>query len=405
MGLRVLAALTAFLLASSAHAADNTDRKDLLRSIFKSEDKLPDEIFTLGQRRSVSPARILKQVTAVRKELGEILQITGGHGSYSAWTREKRIPVKLSLRADGKISRLRIRKSRKFPQDFEGALKGLQKLPGWVAVLVQKNGADLFEQNASEQLSVGSAFKLSVLVALSAKIKSGEAAWSTGIEIRDGHRTLNSPVLKRMPAGSIMTVQTLAALMMGFDDRTATDILMDFVGPDVVGVVSAARPVATSEEFAKLKTQTELTDAYGEADEDGRIVILDSLADMEAPPAYSALLAADRKINWLISSRRLCEMMPFVKDLKVFPSGHGLTAPADWKVSSLSAGGGAAVRSWTIWLENAKDESFCVSLTWNRGEGVDDAALAIVMVPLIRALNVPEPEPTQAAANEQSASQ
>ena len=89
MSLRVFAVLTALFLASSVSAADRVDQKDLLLSILNSDTQLPDEIFTRGQRRSVSPARILKQVSAVREEFGEILQITGGNGSYSAWTRER----------------------------------------------------------------------------------------------------------------------------------------------------------------------------------------------------------------------------------------------------------------------------------------------------------------------------
>ena len=71
----------------------------------------------------------------------------------------------------------------------------------------------------------------------------------------------------------------------------------------------------------------------------------------------------------------------------------------------MNAGGGPAVRSWTVWLTNKNTDQFCVSITWNRGDGVDDAALARVMVPLIRALALPEPEAEKTAASGQPASQ
>lgn len=405
MSMRVAAALIAFFVASSAQSAERIDRKELLSSIFSAEAQLPDEIFTRGQRRSVSPARLLKQVRAIREDLGEVLQVTGSNGSYSAWTREKRIPVQLQMRADGKISRLRIQKSRKFPLDLNGALKSLQKLPGWVSVLVQKDGKDLFEQNSVEQLSVGSAFRLSVLAALQSRIEAGGVRWSTVVVIKDQHRELGSPVLNRLPVGTAVTLQTLAALMMSFDDHAATDALFEFVGRDAVSAQMANGPVVSAAEHAKLKADAVRADAYGSADEKGKLAVLNALANVASPPAYSAILPADRKIDWLISSRRLCDMMQRVKGLSVFGANHGLSVPEDWKLSALNAGGSAATRSWTIWLENQQAEKFCVSLTWYRGEGVDDAALTQLMVPLIRALNQPEPEQEQAAASSDTVSQ
>jgi hypothetical protein len=106
-------------------------------------------------------------------------------------------------------------------------------------------------------MPLGSAFKLWVLGELAREVGAGERKWSDVVPI--GPASLPSGITQNWPAGSPVTIQTLATLMISISDNTATDTLVsleddrldDFVAK--AGVPGLA-PVLTTRQMFALKS-------------------------------------------------------------------------------------------------------------------------------------------------------
>lgn len=78
----------------------------------------------------------------------------------------------------------------------------------------------------------GSVFKLIVLSALVDAIDEGDLTWDEELTIVPELKSLPTGELQDRPDGSTVPVREAAALMISISDNTATDLLMDAVGPD-----------------------------------------------------------------------------------------------------------------------------------------------------------------------------
>jgi beta-lactamase class A len=108
----------------------------------------------------------------------------------------------------------------------------LKALPGRTSFAVARLDdvapALLARHEAARLMAVGSAFKLFILAELDRSIRAGERKWSDVAPLT--HRSLPSGFLQDWPAGSQLTLQTLAALMISQSDNTATDTLLHLLG-------------------------------------------------------------------------------------------------------------------------------------------------------------------------------
>jgi hypothetical protein len=104
---------------------------------------------------------------------------------------------------------------------------------------------------------LGSAFKLWVLGELAREINAGERKWSDVVPI--GPASLPSGITQSWPAGSPVTIQTLATLMISISDNTATDTLVSLEGERLDRFVDKAgapglAPVLTTRQMFALKS-------------------------------------------------------------------------------------------------------------------------------------------------------
>ena len=106
-------------------------------------------------------------------------------------------------------------------------------------------------------MPLGSAFKLWVLGELAREVGAGERKWSDVVPI--GPASLPSGIMQNWPAGSPVTVQTLATLMISISDNTATDTLVSLEGERLDRFVTQAgvpglAPVLTTRQMFALKS-------------------------------------------------------------------------------------------------------------------------------------------------------
>jgi beta-lactamase class A len=110
---------------------------------------------------------------------------------------------------------------------------------------------------ADKAMPLGSAFKLWVLGELAREVSAGERKWSDVVPI--GRASLPSGITQSWPAGSPVTVQTLATLMISISDNTATDTLVSLEGDRLDRFVTEAgapglAPMLTTRQMFALKS-------------------------------------------------------------------------------------------------------------------------------------------------------
>jgi beta-lactamase class A len=129
----------------------------------------------------------------------------------------------------------------------------------------------LLSIKAGESFAIGSAFKLWVLAEASRATAAGERRWSDVVPL--GQKSLPSGMTQNWPSGSLVTLQTLATLMISISDNTATDTLARALGRSKVDaavvMTGHSRPdlttpvLTTNEAFAlKIDANADLRRAF-----------------------------------------------------------------------------------------------------------------------------------------------
>ena len=172
-------------------------------------------------------------------------------------------------------------------------------LPGQVAVGVYAlDGpapAPIYVRDADTPVPLASAFKLWVLAEAARQVASGARHWSDVVPL--GPPSLPTGILQRWPAGTPLTLQSLATLMVSISDNTATDTLMAGLGRRAVDAMAAAHggsvPVPTTRELFALKADPALTAAWVRATTAGRRLLLARAAGrIAAAPLDAAMFEA-----------------------------------------------------------------------------------------------------------------
>jgi len=285
------------------------------------------------------------------------------------------------------------------PQSFAEALRAVAGLAPkaqlLIAALDKGTCKPLQELAASEELAIGSTFKLYVLLGLVDRILAGKAAWATEIAVRDDWKSLPSGVTQNEPPGTKRSLTTLAERMISISDNTAADHLLYTVGrKDVEAAVRAAqhaRPaldtpfLSTRELFLfKLGMPAQDVDRYLKLPEARRRDYLDKTLAGKAPRVDLAgeWKTARRidKLEWFASSEDLCRVMGTLwtraQDpraaplLAVLAKNPGLPIDATvWPYIGFKGGSEPGVINMTYLLRRDDDKWFVVTLGFNAAEG------------------------------------
>ncbi|HEY0189513.1 MAG TPA: serine hydrolase [Kofleriaceae bacterium] len=243
------------------------------------------------------------------------------------------IKLRIDLAIDDKqqIAALRIQPERASGpriSSFEEAIHTASSLGAKASLLVAQldKGAckPIQELAASDELAIGSTFKLYVLLGLADKILAGKAKWTDELAVRDDWKSLPSGITQNEPPGTKHSLQLLAERMISISDNTAADHLLYTVGRKQVEAAlrstKHARPaldapfLSTRELFVmKLGTPAPELDQYGKWPEARRRDYLDrTLAPRQPNINEAAAWKTARRIDtieWFASAQDLCKAM------------------------------------------------------------------------------------------------
>jgi len=182
----------------------------------------PEKFLALGQQ--VAPGMAGAKV--LRAEMkGPQLHVRTAASQRFDWT--------ISVDQDGKIAGLFV-KPAPLVDTMDEALAMVPKLAPKASLLIAELDGEtckpLHAVEENQELAIGSAFKLYVLLGLADQVQRGKLKWDQELAVRDDWKSLPSGKTQNDPAGTKLTVRELANRMISISDNTATDHLLYTVG-------------------------------------------------------------------------------------------------------------------------------------------------------------------------------
>lgn len=364
---RVLVLLLFFCVMAPLQAEESPEQAALER-VFQAPRLEPD--WFAAAFLAVAP---LQQVQALRDELlaayGPLVALSAGQGNFTVELEGGFLTASIGLDAAGRIVTLWFSPPFAKGGSFETLAAEVAALPGRSALLVTRDGEVLAAHEPDRALAVGSAFKLAVLAALDEAIMAGRARQQEVLWLEPGDRSLPSGFLQDWPAGSPLTLHSLAALMVSQSDNTATDALIRRLGREQVEawLPPEARPLLTTREYFLLAGRARAAEraAWMAGDEAARRALLAGLPP--DPPDLADVLGGGAPIafGWQLSARTLCGLMDRVIGLNVLAIEPSGADPAEWEAVGFKGGsveGGLAFVAGFLDRSGAK---LCLALIWN----------------------------------------
>lgn len=271
----------------------------------------------------------------------------------------------------------------------------LKTLPGETSLLITSLSKDgtrpIVAYNADREMAIGSAFKLYILSELVREVGARERKWADVVPLDGKIASLPSGMLQSWPAGSPVTLHTLASMMISISDNTAADELLITLGRERVEAILAGTghtkpelnvPFLSTLEMFKLKGEPtgQAATAYLALDAKGRRAFLaDTIAKLkseDAKPFQDGKPAYVDKIEWFASAADMCRVMNWLRQqtegdktarqiLAINP-GVGLSIPRDkWQYVGFKGGSEPGVLNVTYLLQSTKGDWYALSLGWN----------------------------------------
>jgi len=176
--------------------------------------------------------------------------------------------------------------------------------------------APILEYRADVAAPLGSAFKLWVLAELARQVAAEERHWADVVKV--GPPSLPSGVLQTWPAGSPVTVQTLATLMISISDNTATDTLLTTLGRAKVDAMAESAggsvPVMTTREMFALKGDAALTKTWAAGSvNERRALLVDNAVKISTikldPTVFAGKPVAIDSVEWFASAAAMAGVL------------------------------------------------------------------------------------------------
>jgi beta-lactamase class A len=164
------------------------------------------------------------------------------------------------------------------------------------------------KRHAERSFPSASVIKVPILAALHAEAETGRLSWEERISLTEEKKVPGSGVLREIHPGIELTLEDLARLMIVVSDNTATNLLIDRIGTDIVNALldgqgsQSTRLERRMYDFAARDRGLENRCAAGE--------ITDMLVRLErralvSPTASEAMLAIMRRQAYVSKIPRL----------------------------------------------------------------------------------------------------
>lgn len=353
-------------------AGEEVTPKLALERLFTSE-QLSEEWFATSFLDQISPSMISDLLADLREQLGSFERIEGDSSPFTVIFTLGTVPTEISLDADGSIVGIFFHPPTLNVATVDEAVTLISELPGDVNLLVLQNGEEIASLNANTPLAVGSGFKLAILSMLRDQIEAGAHSWDEVVSLAPEWKSLPTGILQNWPDDSLVTLQTLATLMISISDNTATDALIQIVGREEIEAITPRnRPLLTTQELFKLKAvpNADLLERYRNGDEAEKRQVIEELATVPLPTIQEMSTAPLPDVEWFFTPNELCELMAQVEDLPLMTvePGPGVAQPEQWAHVAFKGGSELGVFNLTTWLETAEGTSYCVTMTQNNAE-------------------------------------
>jgi len=320
----------------------------------------------------VPPEQIIRDIQG---QLGAFQVVQAEGDRYRLLFEWGSLQAAIALNPQGQITGLLFQNLQTNGISVSEAIAQLQALPGQVNLLVLETSTEtpveLAALNADQPLAVGSTFKLAVLAALRQEIEAGQRNWGDVVALEAADRSLPSGILQTWFDGALLTVESLATLMISQSDNTATDRLIRLVGREAIEPLAPRnQPFLTTREAFVLKAPQNATllQQYREGTAAQRRQLL---ADIAQTPLPAVTDIPDQPttldVEWVFTPRELCALMGQVSALPLMQvnPGGGLVNPDDWAQVAFKGGSEAGVLNLTTELVSKDGKRYCVSATWN----------------------------------------
>ncbi|NET60756.1 MAG: serine hydrolase [Symploca sp. SIO2E6] len=361
----------------------------VLERLFTSP-QLQQEWFAPSFLNQIPLTQMEQIIENIEKTLGSYQEVQPDGSSYLVVFEQGSVPTKLVLDSNSQISGLLFQPPISQGISLPVAREMFRNLPGKVSFLVLEGNSELAALGADEPLAVGSAFKLAVLKALQQQIDTGILAWDDVVKLTEDQKSLPSGMLQTWPDGSLLTVQTLATLMISVSDNTATDMLINLVGRESIeSFASRNRPFLTTREAFVLKNpqNQSLLEGYRQGDVASRRELINQLQPYPLPSVN--LFAGDTvavDVEWFFTTRELCQLMATVADLPLMSVNPGVARPNDWSRVAFKGGSEPGVLNLTTFLEAKDGKTYCVAATWNDTVALDETKFTAIYIGAIAGL-------------------
>jgi beta-lactamase class A len=348
-----------------------------IERLFTAKKVLP-EWFTSNFLAQIPISQIEQIISSIKTELGTYQKVEAKESEYLITFSKGKVSSKIGLDSDGKIGYL-VFVPAATNISLEDAISGFKKLPGQVAFLVTENNSEIAALNAEKPLAVASAFKLAVLDVLQTQIAAKKHSWDEVVSLKSAWKSLPSGMLQDWPNGSLITMQTLASLMISISDNTATDTLINILGRENIESISPRNTpfITTRENFIlKSNNNTSILQRYIGGKTSERRDILKEIDNYPLPELTDFLSTkANPQVEWFFTTKELCNLMEKVASLPLMSinPGMGITDPKDWEKVAFKGGSEPGVYQLTTQLKSKTGKTYCVSATWNDNQNLDEA--------------------------------
>jgi len=344
--------------------------------------QLQKEWFAPSFLNQISLTQVEQIIENIENTLGSYQEVQVDGSDYLIVFEQGSVPTKLVLDSNNQISGLLFQAPISQGMSLKVAQEMFRSLPGKVSFLVLEDNSQLAALRANQPLAVGSAFKLAVLKALKQQIDAGILAWDDVVKLEEEQKSLPSGMLQTWPDGSQLTVQTLATLMISVSDNTATDILINVVGRDLIESFAPRNlPFLTTREAFVLKNpqNQSLLERYRQGNEVNRREVINQSPSYPLPSVdiFNAnTVAVD--VEWFFTTKELCELMTTVADLPLMSINPGVARPNDWSRIAFKGGSEPGVLNLTTLLEAKDGKTYCVAATWNNTVPLDETRFTAI---------------------------
>lgn len=343
------------------------------------------------------PAEQLEQVLAgIRAEpvtltrVGAVQDLPdGGQSTELSVSAGEPLQVSIAVDGDGLISGLLLRPG--VPEDLPevGSWDELDEmfadLGGTTRVYVgQAADGGCTTAHATggspEPAPSGSVFKLIVLAAVVDAVEAGELTWEQELTITPEVKSLPTGELQDREDNSTVPLSEAATLMISVSDNTATDLLMQAVGPEALRVVverisedpDRLTPLlSTREAFQLAWNAPEVREQWTDADPARRTALLEELPSDLGPLASNPFAGSEvvwpDGVGWFLTGEEICRAHALLQEQAVTEAGApvrtilatnpGLVTPEGATYQGFKGGSMPGVLAYSFYVEEGEEGS------------------------------------------------